>query len=757
MGQDCRLTISGRVMDEASEAPLSFVNVLIQEMGEGNVTDDEGEFVLSDICPGEYHLRFTHIGCEPRIVSLRLQQDTSITVYLAHAAVSLEGVVVQGRSNSYNNQPNQSVNRQEIEDQLNETLAGLLQNEVGVNLLQNGGAIAKPVVHGLYGNRLTILNNGIAQSGQQWGNDHAPEIDPLTADKITVLKGANAIEYGNGNLGSVILVEPSKIGREQHLHGRLNYAFESNGRGHNLHTQLQRYSPLLAWRFNATLKQYGDRHTPDYFLRNTGSAEANFSLQLEKSWQDRTFLDFYASTFNTELGVLRGSHVGNLTDLEAAFRREEPFFTEDAFTYTLGSPRQQVNHHLLKLDLKHYFDEQRSLQIIIAGQLNNRAEFDVRRGGRSDIPALKLHQYTLTTEIKYQQELARDWTLKVGNQQTFIDNNNAPETGILPLIPDYRSWRNGLFGTLYKTFGPSTLNLGLRYDYEGQQVATITTSVPRRIERFTNHFHNLGGVLGLQYKLANSHTLTLNTGLAMRNPAVNELYSAGLHQGVSGIEEGDPNLRTEQALKTSLEYKWFPNERFSINALAYAHYFRDYIFLNPQNEFRLTIRGAFPVFIYSQADARIYGFDLAAQTTVGRNLLAIVKYSFLRGDDTENQIPLVFMPANSLFGSLTYRAPGSLQLAPALRFEQLEIELNNRFVFAQNHLLPEQDFVPPPEAYQLLALAVSSDLTFPNYQFRVFLRANNLLNVRYRDYLNRQRYFADDLGTSITMGIGLKF
>jgi iron complex outermembrane receptor protein len=757
LAQGCQLIIRGQVIDEASNIPLSFVNVLIQELGAGSVTDDEGSFVLPSVCPGEYHLLFSHIGCEPRSLTLSLSQDTSITVRLAHAAVSLDRVVVRGRSNSYDNLPNQSVNRQSIEDNLNENLAGMLRNQTGVNLLQNGSGIAKPVVHGLYGNRLTILNNGIAQSGQQWGNDHAPEIDPLAADKITVLKGANAIEYGNGNLGSVILIEPNKIGRERHLHGRVNYAFESNGRGHNLHAQMQRYTPLMAWRINGTLKKYGDRHSPNYFLRNTGTTEANLSVQLEKSWQDQTFLDIYASSFNTKLGVLRGSHVGNLTDLESAFEQSTPFFTEDSFTYTLAAPRQEVNHHLLKIDLRHYFAPDRSLQVIVAGQLNDRAEFDVRRGGRTDIPALQLRQYTFNTEIKYQQELAGNWTLKIGNQQVVTDNNNDPQTGILPLIPDYRSWRNGLFATLNKTFRRSTLNLGARYDYEGQKVATITRSIPREIERFNNNFHNFGSVVGFQYHLTASHTFTLNSGFATRNPAINERYSFGLHQGVSGIEEGDPDLRTEQAVKTTLEYKWLPSERFSINALFYAQYFQDYIFLNPQNEFRLTIRGAFPVFRYEQADARIYGFDLAAQATLGKAFLGVLKYSFLRGDDTENQIPLVFMPANSLYGSLTYRAQGALRLTPQLRFEQLEVELSNRLVFAQNHLLPEQDFIPPPDAYQLLALAVSSDLTFPNYQFRVFLRANNLLNVRYRDYLNRQRYFADDLGSSITLGIGLKF
>ena len=111
-----------------------------------------------------------------------------------------------GEKNDYANQANLSVNRKVIEDKGNQGLSGILENETGVHLLKNGTGISKPVVHGLFGNRLIIFNNGIAQSGQQWGNDHSPEIDPFSSDKITVIKGANALEYGGGNLGNIISV-----------------------------------------------------------------------------------------------------------------------------------------------------------------------------------------------------------------------------------------------------------------------------------------------------------------------------------------------------------------------------------------------------------------------------------------------------------------------------------------------------------------------------------------------------------------------
>ena len=323
--QDCNLTVKGKVLDESSEMPLSYVNVFIQELSKGAITDEHGFFQLEHMCEGHYHIIFSHIGCSEKKIHVDVVRDTSLNIYLDHGSNSLGEVVIEGKKDNYNTKSSLTVKRNVIEDNSNRNLAGLLENETGVSLLKNGNGIAKPIVHGLYGNRITVLNNGIEQSGQQWGNDHSPEIDPFAADKLTVLKGVSAIEYGGGNLGSVILSEPSKIKREPHLHGQVNYIFETNGRGNTLNARLGKYSQILSWRVSGSLKRYGDKKTADYYLNNTGIKEANLSLQLEKSWNERLFFDFYASTFNTTLGVLRGSHIGNLTDLQDALTRAIPF------------------------------------------------------------------------------------------------------------------------------------------------------------------------------------------------------------------------------------------------------------------------------------------------------------------------------------------------------------------------------------------------------------------------------------------------
>ena len=755
--QSSGMKINGIVLDQAFSLPLSFVNVVVQEVNSGTTTNDKGSFVLENIQTGHYHLILSHVGYHTKIIPIYCCKDTSLTIILYNNTIDIKDIVVEDEKNDYASQSSTSINLQTIEDNTHKNFSNLLENETGLYILRSGNSIAKPIVHGMYGNRLTILNNGIAQSGQQWGNDHAPEIDPLSVDKITILKGTSAIEYGSGNLGSVVLLEPDNIKKKSGLHGRVSYVYESNGNGHSFNTLLQQHTPVIAWRFNATLKKYGDRRSASYFLNNTGLEEANFSLQLEKSWKDKLFINFYASSFNTNLGVLRGAHISNLTDLESALSREVPFYTDSTFSYAIEAPNQNVSHHLVKLKTDYYLDANQSLSIVVAGQINNRKEYDIRRGGRTDRPAMSLLQYTIDAEIKYQRQFAQKWLLKIGTQSSYVGNRNNPETGISPLIPDYNTINTGLFATLSKSYKKITFNIGGRYDFEHQKVAAISRSIPRRIIRYSNNFHTGGAMVGLRYIPSDMHTLRFSSGVAMRNPGINELYSIGLHQGVSSIEEGDPTLQLEQSIKTTLEYSLKPHPNFSISALAYYQWFNDYIFLEPQNQFRLTIRGAFPLFLYKQTDANIYGFDIAAQYQIGKFLSGTIKYSFIKGDDLSASAPLVFMPPNTLFASLKFKTNKPLKVSANVTFGPLEIMLEDRLVFRQYHLLPEQDFTAAPQMYSLLGLDIANDVTIKNYKLRFFVNIENMLNTKYRDYLSRQRYFADDLGISVILGAKFKF
>lgn len=749
--QNCTKTLNGCIKNTHTDIPIPYANIAFNHFQQGVTSDDNGCFQIPNLCSDSIILIVNHLGYSNDTFSIFITQDTSVQLYIKELSYEINEILVSKSTAPTSAQPSSTLNEEDITQNADKNLSNLLENIVGVSTLKNGNGISKPVVHGLYGNRLMILNNGVVQSGQQWGNDHSPEIDPLAANQISVVKGAAALEHQGSSLGGFILVKPKAINKNKKLNGRANYYFESNGLGHGLNLQLEMNHPLFAWKITGTLKKGGDRHSPSYFLRNTGNQEANLAIQLEKSFSDKWFTKLYFSSFNTEIGVLRGSHIGNLTDLKSALAQDRPFFTQPYFSYTIQAPFQRVGHHLLKLNSRYYINSNQYFNFTYAGQLNNRKEFDVRRGEASEKPALDLRQLTNTLEGKYFNAFDNGLSIKAGIQAQFIDNTNSPETGILPLIPDYFSYEVGAFLLCTQRYKKIFLEFGGRYDFIHQAVAAISTDLPRKIVRYNNNFHNASALIGLNYQALKTLKLSLNLGYASRNPSINELYSNGLHQGVSGIEEGDTELKIEQALKTTFGIDWNINNIFFVEALLYHQWIHNYIYLNPQEEIRLTIRGAFPVYKYEQTLAQIYGLDLAATYNVTKNLSIKAQYSYLRGEDLGNQIPLVYMPANNLFAKITYVFPkvGS--------FENLSLELNNKYVFRQNHLLASQDFVAAPNAYNLLGLRCSIEKNIKNVRLKIYARIDNLLNTKYRDYLNRQRYFADALGINGTVGLSLTF
>ena len=746
----CSLRLSGQVIDTYTAEPLPYASVWVEETGGGTETDEEGHFVLTALCRGAVHLQISHIGCHTERLYLVLEKDTSLLITLSHNEAVLEGVVVTDERSRTAGQSQSSLSQQQLEAAAGRTLADIASRLAGVSVLRNGSGIAKPVIHGLSGNRIAILNNGLVQAGQQWGADHAPEIDPFTADRLTVVRGVDAIPYGGNTLGGAVLTESSTISVDPHLHGFAQYIGETNGRMQTVSTRLERGGGWADWRVTGTYKFSGDHRTPDYFLRNTGLREQALAGQLNRHRGQR-YQQLYYSFFNTELGILRGAHIGNLTDLEAAIGRETPFFTEPSFSSRLEAPRQVVTHHLLKYNYKHYYSEDRSFQLTYGGQLNHRREYDVRRGGRSDRPALDLLLQAHFVDMHWQQErpTGRNW--KAGIQLRFLDNDNQAGTGILPLVPDYQVYQPSAYGLLHGKKGKLAWQTGGRYDFFALDAQVVSTELPRRLERFYHRFHNITLAGGLEYPLLKGWNTKVNVGLVQRAPEANELHSAGLHQGVAGIEEGNPSMQQERSAKVVWTHTLSFRKKWLLESSLYHQYIVDYIFLEPQAERRLTIRGAFPLFLYKQTDASLSGLDFSGRFLPSDHWEFELRYAVVRGRDLGGNQPLYGMPADRLSADATYT------FGRWRSFSNNRITLSSTYAFEQTRLLPAQDFLPPPPGYFLLSLNLATDTRIAGHTLHIYLLVDNALNVRYRDFLNRLRYYADEQGRNLRLNLKWEF
>ncbi|NNC82952.1 MAG: TonB-dependent receptor [Flavobacteriales bacterium] len=765
LGQDCAITIGGTVLDAHNGEPMPYVSLYDSDRAIGTQTDLSGEFTFEGICAGPMHLRINHVGCEEVRLYLDIRQDTSFTLRLHHHAELLDEVVVSESATDRALGEQSVLSTEKIIEAPDKGIGEMLTQVPGVSAIRTGSDIVKPVLHGMSGNRLTLLNNGVAHSGQQWGMGHAPEIDPRSADRLTVIKGANTLAYNGEGMG-VILLEKSPIPNEPHIHGLGSYGFNTTDLGHALHLRLQQGMKGLSWRADLSAQSSSDGQTPDHFLTNTASRGLNGAFTLEKTFKQRLRSELYYSVFNSEIGILRGAHISNVTDLLSALNREEPFFTSDQRDRDISNPRQVVGHHLFKLHNRYLVSDSLILDLTYALQLNSRDEYDVRRAGRDELPALSLSKEEHFTELKMKWRTAGGRQWRAGLQHRFARNSNDPETGILPLIPDYLQSQYSLFLLHTARWNRWEYTVGARWDTKNLYALTISNSLPREIIREDLWFHTPSASISTTYTSVHDFKLNAEIGYRERSPAVNELFSYGLHQGVSGIEEGDRDLQNEKGIKALLGAEYHLHEKVFFDVVAYVHHIDKYIYLEPQDELRQTIRGAFPVFEYAQVDGLIRGVDARVSAELNERWRTLADYSWIRGEERRSARGLLGIPSDRLNYSVEYAVPtqgllNEFTLDAGLRhvFERQGILTDNSDYpdRSEDSALQGQDFLPPPDPYTLFSLGAETKMAFGATSFTLGLDVENLLNTRYREYLDRFRYFADARGREIRWRLTWRF
>ncbi|MEO1448744.1 MAG: TonB-dependent receptor, partial [Bacteroidota bacterium] len=420
------------------------------------------------------------------------------------------------------------------------------------------------------------------------------------------------------------------------------------------------------------------------------------------------------------------------------------------FTYRIKRPNQLVKHHLAKWEGYQYLENGSKLTATYAFQFNKRLEFDAHnpRGistADGPVPELDFRIFTHTLETTWKPDLKNGWQLEAGVMGMYQNNWLQGR----PFIPNFAALTGGAFAVAQKRLGNWNIEAGARYDYwwmlaKRRESINIITS----IHQYQSPSLTLGAIWERGKLRLQSHL-----GSAWRPPHVNELFSDGLHHGSATVEEGNPDLSPEQSIKWQNSISWSPNAQWQIQVSAFGQYFQNYIFAQPGG-FERTIRGTFPLLVYKQARAGLAGADATLNWRSRGGLGATFKGAWLRTWNFEAREPLIFMPANWAEGEVGYFLP---------RDENSYLKIGYRRVAMQNQfpITPEGagsgDWAPPPPGYGLLHLAAAWNFHLGDNHLQFGLRADNLTNERYRDYLNRFRYFADEPGRNWTIYVRLTF
>jgi iron complex outermembrane recepter protein len=740
----CNCFIKGIVKDQETGQPIA--NALISVESTFVITDTLGHYFIGNLCQGKYTINCTIIGYKSIKQAITLNHEYDNTdIHLNEAAIHLENVEIKTRRiQTPLSQTATAIEGNTLIENRAETLGETLKNIIGVTTFQTGGTIAKPVIHGLHSNRILILNNGIRQEGQQWGSEHAPEIDQFVANSLTVIKGASSVRYGADAMAGVILIEPAPLPNTAKIGGELNLVGTTNGQQGTISGMIEgRFTKLkvLNWRLQGTLKAGGNIQTPNYYLDNTGTREHNFSATVGYRTTGQNTTLFY-SRYATNTGIFSGSHIGNLTDLLQVIANGEPLVKPN-FSYQIQRPNQQIEHDLIKLKtIKKLGDN--ALNLSLGYQYDRRAEYDIHGQQAASVPALLFRLSTLSGDLIYEHQPILGATGQIGLSGSYQYNLMDGR----PLIPDFEQNNIGLFWIERLVKSKWEFEAGLRFDKRSLQVFKFANkNLDTRQHDFAHFSGNLGGV----FRPTEQWSIRTNVSSAWRPPNVSELYSNGVHHGAAAYEEGNDKLLAETTINTSLGVV-FMSDKIKLETEIYNHWFDNYIYLQPQSTPILTVRGAFPFFKYVQTQATFTGVDLATDWQLTPKLKHIAKMSYLRAFDQINQDYLVMIPANRIENGLKYG------ISPFSKWSESYFSVSNLFVLEQKNVPPNSDFVAPPPSYHLWSLQVASTYQLStNQKIIVSISVNNLLNTAYRDYMNRFRYYALEMGRNMSIKLAWKF
>ena len=487
LGQENSLTFS--LVDKNHQQPITEASLLVNSTLAYEKPSSKGNYFWTGKYADSIHVVAQHIGFIPL--------DTVLKWPIQHKNIFALKTQIQSMNTVDINAIKGERSHEEYSkaEKITGRLGGLenaLEQVSNLRIQKSSSGVARPIVQGQSGQRLVLVNNQNSLSNQNWGTDHAIEIDPLSVDNIELLKGAAALTYKNGQLGNTLVFKP-KLSHQLALKKTIQaYGMQlnSNGRGIHLFTKLERKTKRVHWRLQSSLRRSGDQRTSSYYLRNTGQFIGNVSGLAAIKLSKKTKFNIQLGTFSSSIGILKGAHISNVADLEMALSQSSPFYTRPDFSYQIANPRQKANHYTFSTQLVHDFKKDHNISLNYSFQLNERQEFDIRRGNRSNLPSMALAKATHTTDLKWRKSFAHNYTLLLGGQWMLTDNTNDPLTQILPLIPDYLLYENSAYLLWIYQAKNWDFELGNRYNNVIQSIAAISQTFPRKIIRYDNIFHN---------------------------------------------------------------------------------------------------------------------------------------------------------------------------------------------------------------------------------------------------------------------------
>ncbi|MBR3110359.1 MAG: TonB-dependent receptor [Prevotella sp.] len=630
-----------------------------------------------------------------------------------------------------------------------------IAHQPGVSQLTTGGSISKPIIRGLGYNRVVVMSEGVRQEGQQWGDEHGVEVDGSSVGSVEILKGPASLMYGSDAMAGVVILHAQPTLAEGELKGNISSEYQTNSGLFHYSLQMAgnqkgfvwdaRYSDKMA---HAYKNKYDDYVPGSQFRERAG----RLMLGVNKAWgHSRLVWTAYHLTPSIIEGV-RSQETGEL-------EHEEDW---TGHQYGKSLPFQQVKHYKAvwdnSLNLSSGY-----LKAIIGYQQNRRQEFEESE----DDYELFFKLHTLTYDLRYITNEWNGWKLSTGIGGMYQKSGNEGEEY---LIPDYRLFDFGVYATATKAFGERwTLSGGLRYDHRrlhgdmmppklggdrGLNNDTASDPLPPNLGgSFTRHFNGLTGSIGAVCNINDHFNLRLNLARGFRTPNMSELASNGVHEGSLRYELGNQQLKAEYSLQADLGLD-FTSRYVSAQLALFANRINNYIFIRGEGQEVRGERIDYPVYIYTQGDARLLGFEAGVDfhpvhSVHFSNSFSYVDAQLLHADADTKYLPFTPAPkwSSELKWELFHHSHSTVNhhhttdAAHRSPLNNLYIALGLDCFLRQTHIYRADETETETPGYALLSLSAGTDIQVKGRKIAEFyVTADNLLDKAYQNHLSRLKY-----------------
>ncbi len=696
--------IKGKVIDINNE-PLIGATVSLPELNKGTITNESGEYLISNVPNGKVKVQFSFIGYNTEIKTIEISQPENIAdAEMTLAVIQSQEVVVTG---GYVSSQHENAVKIEVLNSKDFSMSGTpnfmesLTQIPGVDMIAKGQGVSKPVIRGLSMNDILVMNNGVRIENYQFSENHPLGIDDNDVERVEIIKGPASLLYGSDAIGGVINFvkeKPAPVGK---IIGDYRMQLHSNTLGMNNSFGLKGASKNFFGGF-----RFGQKTHADYlqgggdYVPNSRFNEMTFNANTGFTGKIGTFKLFY-DYFKQNLGMTVPAVNQFITEQS---RKNEIWFQD--LEHQLISSQNSIYLGSFKLDFN-------------AAYQNALRKLQTTR----DVPFVEMNLSTITYESKLYLPSNNKSEYIIGVQGMSQNNRNLNNRAS-QFLPDADINNIGFLAMAqYTFFQKLKLQGGLRFDmYKTETFSLGIEGTSSYYAPVNKNFSNLNGSIGATYNASDKIMFRANFAKGYRVPNLSELTSMGMHG--NRYEFGNENLSPENSLEADLSTHYH-GEFLSFDLAGFYNQIDDYIFISPTTDTTATGVG---IYRFSQTNATLYGGEAGIHFHPKSFtwLHTEATYSTVVGKQ-ENGNYLPFIPAQKV----RYEIRAELEKIGFMKKPTLKISALT--ALKQANPSPHETAT---DGYLLVNLSISTNVQINKQTLNFGISINNIFDTQYFDHLS---------------------